>query len=243
MAFFYIFSLVSLSVYSPTIYESWKQEICTNWIDCILDLYISGTINSASTEFLVGRFVLDLVYFIFFGLLFGNIVSGLMTDTFKELRSQQDLITFDEDNTCYVCGVNRETIERNGEILNDSYRTAANKDLPVHEDRHNRFNYLYYIYMLRTKDKTDFSGLEYEVMNKIKAEDMSWLPSYERTQEDKELAENKPDVCTQAREIIDILDRVISNQPKEAPVVVPPAPPAPVPVETAVVDLLGALTG
>jgi|JI6StandDraft_1071083.scaffolds.fasta_scaffold10676_8 hypothetical protein len=107
VAFFYIFSLVSLGIYSPTIYESWEQDVCTNWIDCILDLYISGTINSSSTEFQTSRFILDLVYFIFFGLLFGNIVSGLMTDTFKELRSQQDLITFDEDNCCYVCGVNR----------------------------------------------------------------------------------------------------------------------------------------
>lgn len=86
--------------------------------------------------------------------------------------------------------------------MNDSFRTAANKDLPVHDGRHNRFNYLYYIYMLRTKDKTEFSGLEYEVMNKIKAEDMSWLPSYERTQQGKDQADSKPDFRTQAKEIM-----------------------------------------
>jgi hypothetical protein len=101
---------VSLGIYAPAIYESWRQDVCTNWVDCILDLYISGTINSSSIDFQTSKFILDLVYFIFFGLLFGNIVSGLMTDTFKELRSQQDLITFDEDNTCYVCGINRETV-------------------------------------------------------------------------------------------------------------------------------------
>lgn len=72
----------------------------------------------------------------------------------------------------------------------------------MHDGRHNRFNYLYYIYMLRTKDKTEFSGLEYEVMNKIKAEDMSWLPSYERTQQGKDQADSKPDFRTQAKEIM-----------------------------------------
>jgi hypothetical protein len=40
--------------------------------------------------------------------------------------------------------------------------------MPIHEDRHNRFNYLLYIYMLLTKDKTDYTGLEYEVVEKIK---------------------------------------------------------------------------
>lgn len=87
VAFFYIFSLVSLRVYAPTMYGSWQEDICSSWLDCILDLYISGTINSSSLDFQAGRFMLDLVYFIFFGLLFGNIISGLMTDTFKELRS------------------------------------------------------------------------------------------------------------------------------------------------------------
>jgi len=28
------------------------------------------------------RFLTDLIYFVFFGLLFGNIVSGIMIDTF-----------------------------------------------------------------------------------------------------------------------------------------------------------------
>jgi|JI6StandDraft_1071083.scaffolds.fasta_scaffold10676_9 hypothetical protein len=68
--------------------------------------------------------------------------------------------------------------------------------------------------MLRTKDKTDFSGLEYEVMSKIKAEDMSWLPSYERTQEEKDMADSKPDLKTQAKEIMELIDRVVAAQVK-----------------------------
>lgn len=83
IVFFYIFSLVSLDFYSETLYTDKSEEVCTTWLDCILDLYISGTVNSSTVRFVPSRFLLDLVYFIFFGLLFGNIISGLMTDTFK----------------------------------------------------------------------------------------------------------------------------------------------------------------
>lgn len=92
-------------------------------------------------------------------------------------------------------------MERNGEILNRSYRTAANKDMSIHDDRHNRFNYLYYIYMLRTKDESEYTGLEYLVMNKVRNEDFTWMPSYERDQE-KETAENAPDIKMQTDQIL-----------------------------------------
>lgn len=36
------------------------------------------------------RFITDLIFFIFFGLLFENIVSGTMIDTFAELRNKRD---------------------------------------------------------------------------------------------------------------------------------------------------------
>ena len=47
-----------------------------------MDLYVSGTIGGSVEEFQFVRFMTDLIYFIFFGLLFGNIVSGIMIDTF-----------------------------------------------------------------------------------------------------------------------------------------------------------------
>ena len=57
------------------------------------------------------RFTTDLIYFIFFELLFSNIVSGIMIDTFAELRAKREEMTDDKKNKCYICGRNR------GEVL------------------------------------------------------------------------------------------------------------------------------
>lgn len=43
-------------------------------------------------------------------MLFGNIISGIMIDTFAELRSQRETISFDKQNKCYICGIDRATV-------------------------------------------------------------------------------------------------------------------------------------
>ena len=48
-----------------------------------------------------------MINFIFFGLLFGNIVSGIMINTFGELRSKREEMQDDKKNKCYICGRDR----------------------------------------------------------------------------------------------------------------------------------------
>lgn len=38
------------------------------------------------------------------------------------------------------------------------------------------WNYLYFIFCLQKKDETDYSGMEYEINDKIVQEDISWFP-------------------------------------------------------------------
>lgn len=68
---------------------------------------MSGTIGGSIDQFKPVRFFTDLIYFIFFGLLFGNIVSGIMIDTFAELRTKRDEMYDDKKNKCYICGKDR----------------------------------------------------------------------------------------------------------------------------------------
>lgn len=90
VVFVYIFSLISYETYALDIMaEKDPDDACDSIISCIMDLYVSGTIGGSVEEFKFVRFVTDLIYFIFFGLLFGNIVSGIMIDTFAELRSKR----------------------------------------------------------------------------------------------------------------------------------------------------------
>lgn len=72
---------------------------------------MSGTIGGSVEELKLTRFMTDLIYFIFFGLLFGNIVSGIMIDTFAELRAKREEMQDDKKNKCYICGRSR------GEVL------------------------------------------------------------------------------------------------------------------------------
>lgn len=44
-------------------------------------------------------------------------------------------------------------------------------------NRHFLWNYLYYLYCLRLKSPTDFTGLEYEIDKKVNEEDVEWFPA------------------------------------------------------------------
>jgi inositol 1,4,5-triphosphate receptor type 1/inositol 1,4,5-triphosphate receptor type 3 len=56
------------------------------------------------------RFIYDIIYFTFFEMLFGNIVSGLMLDAFSSLREAADELENDKKNKCYICDISRESL-------------------------------------------------------------------------------------------------------------------------------------
>jgi inositol 1,4,5-triphosphate receptor type 1/inositol 1,4,5-triphosphate receptor type 3 len=55
----------------------------------MITLITSGVIGNSMTEWDPIKFCFDMIYVIFFGLLFTNIISGIMIDTFAELRDQR----------------------------------------------------------------------------------------------------------------------------------------------------------
>ena len=58
-------------------------------------------------SFEIGRFTYDMIYLTFFGLLFGNIVQGIMLDAFANLRQSNDQLNDDKSNKCYICNMPR----------------------------------------------------------------------------------------------------------------------------------------
>lgn len=60
--------------------------MCDSVSGCVTNLYISGAIGETMESFELMRFIYDIIYFTFFEMLFGNIVSGLMLDAFSSLR-------------------------------------------------------------------------------------------------------------------------------------------------------------
>ena len=87
VVFTVIFCTVTFSNYMKNVYEDpVLDEMCDGMISCILDLYVSGAIVETMDKFEIFRFMYDMVYLIFFGMLFQNIVAGIILDAFGSLR-------------------------------------------------------------------------------------------------------------------------------------------------------------
>ena len=116
------------------------------------------------------RFGYDMVYFIFFDIMFGSIVSGLMLDAFSTLREEQEIRQTDKEDRCYICNVEREILEKDGLTFEDHTRK-----------QHFLWNYIFYIYVLKLKDETDYTGLEYVICNQYfrpeEEQGVAWIPN------------------------------------------------------------------
>ena len=149
--------------------------MCDSMISCILALFVSGAIGETMEEFEMVRFLFDMIYSIFFGLLFGNIISGLMLDAFASLRETTETLADDKSNKCYMCNKSREKMEKTGERF----------DVHINE-HHHLWNYIFYIIALEKKDQTDYTGLEYYISQKYNLPneqmDVSWIPDGEESQ-------------------------------------------------------------
>ena len=51
-------------------------------MDCIVELYIREEIGNDMDKFESGRFFFDMLYTVFMDTMFGNIVGGVLIDTF-----------------------------------------------------------------------------------------------------------------------------------------------------------------
>lgn len=129
--------------------------MCDNVFDCVMSLYVSGAISETMETFEIGRFTYDMIYGTFFGMLFGNIVQGIMLDAFAGLREKNQTLNDDKTNKCYVCNMPRDMMQKKGE-----------KFTPHTRKKHFLWNYVFYIIALQRKNKNDYTGLEYQISQK-----------------------------------------------------------------------------
>ena len=88
--FVFVFSITGFDQYVDEIYkEDDPEEHCETLISCMITLSTSGVIGTSMSAWDPVKFFLDTLYFVFFALLFTNIVSGIMIDTFAELRDKR----------------------------------------------------------------------------------------------------------------------------------------------------------
>ena len=73
-----------------------------------------------------------------------------------ELRDQKKSRDFDTKNKCFICNIDRYVFDRYAEGFEHHI-----------EQDHNLWNYLFYILYLKSKDPTEFTGVESYVFEQV----------------------------------------------------------------------------
>lgn len=95
-----------------------------------------------------GRFTYDMIYLIFMDTLFGNILGGVLIDNFASLRAEKEDMLKDKTEKCFICGIDKEALEKKSEDLKTHYI----------QQNHKLWNYVFYLYYLDKQTKK--TGLE-----------------------------------------------------------------------------------
>ena len=95
-----------------------------------------------------------------------NMVFGTIIDTFAQLREAKRQVDVDINNFCFICNLQRYLLDKD---------TEQGFDYHCKED-HDTWSYLYYIVYLRSKDSTDYNGVESSLYSMFLNGEISWFP-------------------------------------------------------------------
>ncbi len=158
--------------------DEYGKDVCKNYLNCFFNgINMGMRLGGGMGDFLFmiadpdsdkywSRFVFDLTFFIFIQLISLNIVSGIIIDTFSELRDELTLRKYDEKFMCFICGLNKWQIEKRGETF-----------LTHRKYTHNLWDYVYFMIRLNSVNSHSVNGIEHYLFEKFKKDDSTWLPN------------------------------------------------------------------
>lgn len=110
--------------------------------------------------------IFDLTFFLIVITILLNIIFGIIIDTFAQLRNEKYLQEDDIRNVCFICGLDRQTFDR---------ETSEGFDVHITND-HYIWAYLNFIIHLLNIEATDLNGTESYILDLFEKEDISWFP-------------------------------------------------------------------
>jgi len=129
----------------------------------------------------ISRVFFDLTFFIMVITITLHLVFGMIVDAFKDLRVEKQEHLEDQENICYICGLEKSEYERYGDFEDHT------------EESHNPWNYLFYIVYLKDKfanRSNEFTEIETYIYTRYLTKNVEWFPMGERSLEyEKFLAE------------------------------------------------------
>ena len=180
----YIFFFILIYFYSLIIFYRYyylmPDNSCDSPLICMMYIY-SNTFTSGGNlgNFIdtkeesinvtgdMERYILDISYTFIMVWLVWQMVCGLILDAFDSLRGDREEIEEDMESICYICGLNREKIEK---------YYVGKEGFEKHLKDHSVENYLFYMLYLEDKDPNEYSGLESYVKENVDQESIVWFP-------------------------------------------------------------------
>ena len=153
-----------------------KERACDTLIMCIITTLNNGLRNgggigdvlrkpSSSEPLFVFRLIYDLLFFFIVIIITLNLIFGVIIDTFSDLRQEKQEKDFLLKNTCFICGLERSKF--------DNKIVSFDQHIKI---EHNMWHYLYFLILLKVKNKTELTGPESYVYNCIQKKNLDWFP-------------------------------------------------------------------
>jgi hypothetical protein len=146
--------------------EDGKERACDTLLMCIVTTLNLGLRNggigdvlrkpSHSESMFMFRVIYDMIFFIIVILITMNLIFGVIIDTFGDLRQEKQEKDYTLKYTCFICGLDRSKFDNKSITFEDHVQTE-----------HNMWHYLYFLILLKQKDKTEFTGPESYVFSCI----------------------------------------------------------------------------
>ena len=115
----------------------------------------------------IKRLILDDVFFFLIVIISIDLVFRIIIGEFATLREQTQKYINDREYHCFICHINKNTVEKNRE------------DFSVHVNKiHNMWNYVSYMIFVKLSNVHDLNSINSYAREKIDIKDVSCLPSY-----------------------------------------------------------------
>lgn len=136
------------------------ERSCDTLIMCILTTLNNGLRNgggigdvlrkpSSNEPLYLFRVVYDLLFFFIVIIITLNLIFGVIIDTFGDLRQEKQEKDYTLRNTCFICSLDRSKFDNKTVSFDEHIKLE-----------HNMWHYLYFLILIKVKDKTEFTGPE-----------------------------------------------------------------------------------
>ena len=115
----------------------------------------------------VRRIITDDLFFFIVIIIMIDLVFGIVIEAFNHLGAKEQKQKNDVTNHCFICHINKATVEKNRQNFNEHRKKT-----------HYLWNYVDYMISLKFSDIHDLNAINSYAREKLDNKDISWLPTY-----------------------------------------------------------------